>query len=66
MTVAGLGSTAAPAAVWLGASLALAVTSAVGVWLGGSLLRRIPVRWLHRAAGILFLAMAVAVLATLL
>ena len=65
LAVAGLGSAAQPLAVWLGASLALALTTALGVWLGGTLLRRIPLQWLHRLAGLLFLAMAVAVLATL-
>ncbi len=60
LAVAGLGSAATPLGVWLGATAALATTSALGVWVGGSLLQRLPVVWIHRVAGLLFLVLAAA------
>ncbi len=59
IAVAGLSSTAIPAAVWVGATLALAVTSALGVWAGRTLLQRIPLSLLHRISGIVFLLLAI-------
>ena len=58
IAVAGLSSTAIPAAVWVGATLALAVTSALGVWAGRTLLQRIPLSLLHRISGMVFLLLA--------
>ncbi|MBD1387949.1 TMEM165/GDT1 family protein [Neiella sp. HB171785] len=46
--------------VWLGATLGLAMTSALGVLIGCALLRRLQLRWLHLASGVLFLVMALA------
>lgn len=66
IAVAGLGSTAAPLAVWAGATLALASTSLLGVYAGRRLLNRLPLQWIHRISGIFFLALAAAAVARLL
>ncbi|WP_293648454.1 TMEM165/GDT1 family protein [Thiolapillus sp.] len=66
IAVAGLASTSDPTAVWLGATLALAMTSAIGVWAGRTLLQHIPIPLMHRISGILFLAMGGFSLASLL
>ena len=58
LAVAGMGSAAAPLPVWLGATAALTVTSALGVWAGWAFLQRISLVWLHRVSGALFLALA--------
>jgi len=62
ITAAGLGSTVDPLAVWFGATLALALTSAFGVWLGRKLLDRMPVGLIHRLAGGLFVLFALVTL----
>ena len=59
IAVAGLAVTFEPVAVWLGASLALITTSALGIWLGVTLLRKIPLHRLHQFTGIVFLGIAV-------
>ncbi len=58
LAVAGLGAAQPPVAVWLGSTLALIMTSALGVVLGRTLLQRLPLVWLHRGSGVLFLLMA--------
>ncbi len=58
LTLAGLGAALPPVPVWLGGTLALATTSMLAVWAGRALLRRIPLHWLHRLSGILFLGFA--------
>lgn len=58
LAVAGLGAALPPAPVWVGATLALVMTSVLGVWAGRALLQRIPLHWLHRMSGLLFLAFA--------
>jgi putative Ca2+/H+ antiporter (TMEM165/GDT1 family) len=58
IAVAGLASTSAPEPVWLGATLALILVSALGVWFGRTLLQRIPLPVLHRLAGVVFLLLA--------
>jgi len=58
IAVAGLSSAAIPASVWVGATLALAMTSAIGVWAGRSILQKIPMIQLHRISGIIFLLLA--------
>ncbi|MGR9105314.1 MAG: TMEM165/GDT1 family protein [Gammaproteobacteria bacterium] len=60
LAVAGLGSTMIPASVWAGATVALAVTSAFGVWAGKSFLRKLPINRLHRISGLIFLGLAIA------
>jgi len=57
IAVAGLSSTSNPYAVWLGATLALVLVSALGVWLGRSLVQRISIKRLHQISGILFIAL---------
>ncbi len=44
-------------AVFLGATLALAATSAVAVLLGGALSRVVPTEWIERGAGVLFIVL---------
>ncbi len=58
LAVAALAGTKAALPVWLGATLALTLTSALGVVAGYTLLRRIPLQMLHRLSGILFLLLA--------
>lgn len=65
IAVAGLGSTAAPTAVWAGATVALALTSAFGVFAGRNLLHRLPLRWIHRISGAIFLTLALVALTRL-
>lgn len=65
IAVAGMGSTSNTAAVWLGATLALAGTSAIAVIAGRKFLHRMPLRWIHRVSGVLFLLLAGLALARL-
>jgi putative Ca2+/H+ antiporter (TMEM165/GDT1 family) len=58
IAVAGLASNMAPIPVWIGATTALVLVSALGVWIGRTLLQRLPTVWLHRAGGTIFLVFA--------
>lgn len=58
IAVAGMSSAASAGPVWVGATLALAFTSAVGVLAGRRVLNRLPLVWLHRVSGVLFLGLA--------
>lgn len=58
IAVAGLGAAEPPAAVWLGATVALSMTSALGIWAGRTVLRKIPPRTMNVIGGLLFLAFA--------
>lgn len=58
IAVAGLGAAEPPAAVWLGATAALTATSALGIWAGRTVLRKISPRTMNRIGGWLFLAFA--------
>lgn len=58
IAVAGLAGNMAPFPVWVGATVALTMVSAFGVWAGRTVLQRIPLQWLHRAGGALFLIFA--------
>lgn len=58
LAVAGFSSAAPAVPVWLGSTLALVFTSALGVWAGRTVLQRLPMRWLHRFSGVVFLALA--------
>ena len=58
IAVAGLGSTLDPLAVWVGATLALAVTSGIGVLAGRTILQRLSVSLLHKISGGLFILFA--------
>lgn len=58
IAVAGLGAAEPPVPIWLGATLALASTSAIGIWAGRTVLQKVPQRTLHVIGGILFLGFA--------
>jgi len=55
LAVAGLSSTSDPLAVWLGATLALAMVSGLGVLAGRTIMQRISVSLLHKISGGLFI-----------
>jgi putative Ca2+/H+ antiporter (TMEM165/GDT1 family) len=57
IAVAGLSSTSDPYAVWLGATLALALTSALGVWAGRIVMQRISISMLHKISGGVFVVL---------
>ncbi len=59
IAVAGMGSSTAPGAVWIGATLALGCTSVLGVIAGRKFLHKLPLLWIHRISGMFFLALAV-------
>jgi len=65
IAVAGLASTADAVAVWLGATLALAATSGIGVLAGRTILQRFPIILLHRLSGGLFILFGVSALLSL-
>jgi putative Ca2+/H+ antiporter (TMEM165/GDT1 family) len=58
IAVAGLAGSFASLPVWLGASTALVMVSALGVWAGLTVLQRLPLLWLHRISGGVFLLFA--------
>ena len=58
LAVAGLAVELPALPVWLGASVALIAISALGAWAGRTVLQRLPLRWLHRIGGGLFLLFA--------
>lgn len=60
LAVVALSSTAIPVAVWLGATAALATTSALGILAGRTLLKKVPLILLHRISGTIFLVLSVA------
>ena len=49
--------------VFIGGTLALWMVSLIGMVVGRTLLRKIPTRWVHRAASVLFLAFGLLALA---
>ena len=58
LAVAGMAGTLPAISVWIGATLALGTTSALGIVVGRKLLRRIPLHRLHQISGIFFLILA--------
>jgi len=58
IAVAGLAGSLAPLPVWIGATTALVMVSALGVWAGRTVLQRLPIHWLHRVGGGIFLVFA--------
>ncbi len=62
LAVVGLSSTQSAIAVWLGATLALALTSILGCLIGRTILQKISIKWLHRLSGILFVILALAII----
>ncbi|MGK5093927.1 TMEM165/GDT1 family protein [Deltaproteobacteria bacterium TL4] len=63
IAVVGLAGTAPPIPVWVGATLALSASSALGVLAGRTVLQRIPVVLLHRVSGAFFLLLTAFVVA---
>ncbi|MEL0584685.1 MAG: TMEM165/GDT1 family protein [Candidatus Thiodiazotropha sp. (ex. Lucinoma kazani)] len=58
IAVAGLAGSMAPLPVWIGATAALIMVSALGVWAGRTVLQRLSLSWLHRIGGGIFLLFA--------
>lgn len=58
IAVAGLAGNMHPIPVWIGATTALIVVSVLGVWAGRTVLQKIPLLWLHRIGGSIFLLFA--------
>ena len=58
IAVAGLAGSFDPLPVWLGATAALVMVSILGVWAGRTVLQRLPLLWLHRISGVIFLLFA--------
>ncbi|MDX1653825.1 MAG: TMEM165/GDT1 family protein [Candidatus Competibacteraceae bacterium] len=59
LAVAGLSGTQKALPVWLGATLALVGTTALGVWTGCTVLTRLPMGLVQKVCGLLFLLLAV-------
>jgi len=55
LAVAGLAAVEPVIWVWFGGTLALVLTSTIGVIVGRTLLQKVPVVWLHRIGGGLFI-----------
>ncbi len=62
LAVAGLASTYQGLPVWIGATIALLATTALGIIVGQRLLKRLPLRLIHKFSGVLFLLLALAAL----
>jgi len=54
--------TKSPVAVFIGASLALACVSALGVVVGAALSHYLPLEWIKRAAAVAFIVIGVLIL----
>jgi len=63
IAVAGLGTTLPPLAVWVGATLALTATSALGIVAGRTILKWLPIHLIHRVSGVIFISLAILALA---
>ncbi|MFA5984861.1 MAG: TMEM165/GDT1 family protein [Methylococcaceae bacterium] len=60
LAVVALSSTNPPIAVWLGATTALMLTSALGIVVGRILMQKISLSSLHKASGYIFLILSIA------
>lgn len=58
LAVVALSSTALPAAIWIGSTLALSSSAILGVLAGRTLLQKIPLSLLHRVSGLIFIVLA--------
>jgi Ca2+/H+ antiporter, TMEM165/GDT1 family len=58
LAVVALSSTVAPVAVWLGSTIALASTSALGIIAGRTILQKVPLVLLHKISGTIFLVLS--------
>ena len=56
LAVAGMAAVEQAGIVWLAGTLALGLTSLLGVWFGQLLLQKVSITWIHRGAGVLFIA----------
>ena len=56
LAVAGMAAVEQAGIVWLAGTLALGLTSLLGVWFGQLLLQKVSIKWIHRGAGVLFIA----------
>ncbi len=59
LAVVALSSTANLYAVWIGSTVALIFTSALGVLAGRAFLHKIPLSMIHKISGIIFLCLAI-------
>lgn len=59
LAVVALSSTAVPAAIWIGSTLALSSSAILGVLAGRTLLQKIPLALLHRISGFIFIVLAI-------
>lgn len=66
IAVAGLSSMSNHYAVWLGATLALVTTAALGIWAGRKLVQMISVKHLHQISAVLFIVLGCLSLLSLL
>ncbi len=66
IAVAGLGSTGTGLPVWLGSTLALSTTSLLGIYASQRFVGRLPLKWIHRVSGVLFLILAMLALSRLI
>lgn len=60
LAVAGLATSLDIYSVWFGATLALATTSAIGIWAGRQLLQSMSMKIVHQISGLLFFVLGIA------
>jgi Ca2+/H+ antiporter, TMEM165/GDT1 family len=58
LAVVALSSTTVPLAVWLGSTMALTSTSALGILAGRTILQKVPLVLLHKISGTIFLVLS--------
>lgn len=59
LAVVALSSTEPPLAVWIGSTVALAATSIIGCIAGRTVFQKLPLTWLHKFSGALFILLSV-------
>lgn len=59
LAVAAMGGINPAVPTWAGATVALFLTTLLGVVFGAVVLKRLPMHWLHRGSGVLFMVFAV-------
>ena len=60
LSVAGMAAVENVWVVWVAGTVALAATTLLGVVMGRVVLQRLPIMWVHRGAGVLFILFALA------
>lgn len=58
LAVVALSSTAIPAAIWIGSTLALSSSAILGVLAGRTVLQKIPLSLVHKISGVIFIILA--------